>query len=195
MKNKQSMTKILPSFENPFFLDEDEEAVILQTFTNFQAKKEDYRSPLFMSGSDDDLEDKLARAERVINFLFLNILISNQRIYPLGIINAVAPEIERLYNAIRETQKKRGKKKIESLKKEEIQNAVLSEYNNNQNEFKHINEEHLKKISYVFTERQARRDFIGPILERYILSKELKSPGAQKLYIIYNQMQKYINKI
>ena len=180
--------------ENPLFLDEDEEAVLLQTTINFQStKKADHRNALYLSGSEDDLEDKLARAEKVINFLLFNILIGNKRIYPLTHINAVAPEIERLCDAIHKASRGLGKKKWD-LTEEEIQKVVFSEYNYHRNEFKHLNDDHLK-ISYVLTEKQERRDLIGPILENYILSKGIKSPGAQTLYKIYNQIRKYNNRM
>lgn len=155
----------------------------------------DHRNTLYLSGSDDDLEDKLARAERVINFLFLHIIISNQHFYPLAHINTAAPEIEILYAAIHELAE-RKKIRIKDLNSEkEVKEIVIAEYENNQNKFKHININHLNKISYALTKNQERRDFIGALLNAYIESKGLKSPGVQTLYKIYNQMQKYLNRV
>jgi len=195
MKNDKPKSEMKPEGENLLFLDEDEEAVLLQTTVNFYSeKKADHRNALYLSGSEDDLVDKLARAERIINFLFFNILICHERIYPVAHINAVAPEIERLYDTIRKLAKRKGKHINELNNAAEIKKTVMAEYTNHKGEFKYINIDHLNNISFALTEHQERRDFIGPLLENYLKSKNLDSPGAQKLYKIYNQMQKHINR-
>ncbi|MEI7637806.1 MAG: hypothetical protein WCJ37_10905 [Syntrophus sp. (in: bacteria)] len=195
MKYNRPNIDLEQSEDNPFFLSEDEQAVLGQYILNFQSNhKADHISPLYLSGSEseDDFEDKLARADRIINFLLSNIMFCGQHIYPLALINDVVHEIERLYGAIQELADKKGKS-IKDLKIKEMEKAVNSEFNNHNDEFKYINNNHLE-IEYSTAKSQRRRDFIAPILIKYLESKGVTPPGIRDLFKVYCRMQKHLNK-
>jgi len=179
--------------ENHFALDDDDQAIIGQYVFNFLSDKEaDRKNPFFTLCPDDDWEDKLARADNIIKHLVMNVFFSIGHVIPLGRIYEAAPEIERLYEAIRSEADRKGIS-IDDLKESDKKAAVYEEFNKYEVEFKYLKAEHLK-FSYVFQKRQARRDFLGHMFEKYIDSTGSKSVGAQRLYKIYNQMQRYINR-
>lgn len=187
--------------ENPFQLNKDEQDIVLQYSVNFiSPSKADHKKPIFLSTAEEDWEDKLLRADKIIKFLFMNIMLAGEHVIPLGHMYEAAPEIERLYEAMQAHRKGIDIDNITQSKKKKAvcwetvyREAVYNEFNKHADEFQYIKAEHLK-LSYNFQGGQVRRDFFGRMFLKYIGTTGLKSPGAQRLYKIYNKMKKYLNR-
>jgi hypothetical protein len=175
---------------NPFPVDEDEEIAIGQYVLNFfDDDKGGHPNPLFAVGPEDDLADRLERADNIIKYLVMLLIFSGEKIVPLRRIYEAAPEAERLYKAMKREATIKGVS-IRGMSEKNRERAVREEYEGHKSDFKHLKEEHLR-FSYNFQEGQEPRDFFGRMLEKYIESHDVKSPGSQSLYKIYNRMKKH----
>ena len=100
----------------------------------------------------------------------------------VGMLNAVRPETELLYSAIRSvgiSDKVPDREKL-------WRDAVLKKYEKNVKDFKYIKGSFLKNES-LYICSNPKRDFIGRLLKKIFSDKGLEPNGARELYTIYKK--------
>ena len=130
----------------------------------------------------DELYDRLEAADEAIRYL-MSFLVKDSDIPLLHLIQKAAPEIDRLYAAIKNFVKSERTLITEIAKSKKgrtaIQNAVEKEFDRHADKFKYVKREHLD-ISYKLTGTKELRYFYEKILLNVIKDQGMLVKAAQK---------------
>jgi hypothetical protein len=139
-----------------------------------------------LTGNDlaEELYSRLMAARDIILSLIEHLFVTTKDIVPVKLIRQVTPEIERLYIAV--IKRANGmNKSISEFNKDDVKEAVKTEYQNSIEDYKYLKKKHLNILQHELIGGQERRSFFGRILSEYLEDKGMKSYGEEKAYKLY----------